>query len=1199
MTPPVLRVCPAPLLTFDQAGRPNSLAALNGIGFASRAVQRQGSQGSMKPPADPKMQHLIDVVLAAMPTILKDSNDDEEALSNLIAKLRMEMKPEDDDHKSKDERPSEKVKKDAQVVLRRIEDKRLEKRVHCAQIAPATFVSIAEEFDLPPGSIKPAQLVQALHKIGFDHVFDLRFAADVTIMEEASELLEKIKSGGKFPMFTSCCAGWQRLVEEDYPDLIDHVSSCKSPMGMNSALIKSMFAERSGIDVSQIVVTSIMPCSIKKVEAQRPQLQDPISKTDHVITTREIGQIFRAMNIDWDELDGSGPTGQFASWMGAGTGAGAIFGVTGGVMEAAVRTAYEFATGKTLEKVEVRDARGLFGVKEGERAPAPRRPPAPDAAPAPRAGALDVPGVGELKFCVVCGLTSIKRIMEMTRAGECPFHFVEIMMCQNGCISGPGQPKSKDKGIAKKRMQALYTSDERAVVRKSHENPAVKALYQEYLGKPLGEKSHHLLHTEFWPNHVKPENGHGHGHGHENGNGNGHAHDHMEKKALDASFSALTAGMHEEKEEAAHAEEAKPAAVVEYPPTVEWTLPPKAIRIIYGSETGNAESLARVVAKECAARGIAVKCTEADELEMDDLATVSTLIVVVSTAGQGEIPDNAKDFWTGISSKKHPPGWLRNLHYSVMGIGDSSYAHFNRAAVEIEERLAELGAHRFLARGVGDDQDEERFETGFEKWAPEAYKTLKLPPVKDDGSIPLPSHHVFLTAGPKEGGARKFDETWKPIVTDPMGQLIRVESNVRITPDGYDRDVRHIVFEVDQVPEPLKYTVGDALAIYARNDPEEVKAFLKFYALEPSDLITFKLNEHFKGDAKAKPPMGPQTSLLDYVRPPRRPAPLSSPAEACAERGLSGGAQFCDCVDVFGRPNLRFFGALAKFATDVHQRDELDSIARKTWRGTAAFSVLLKDLGHVTYAGVLQAYPSARPPLAQLLDMIPAIKPRYYSIASSPHVAVGKLELSIVIVDWEKPDKSVGFGTCTGYLRQLVDGPHWISVALKPGVGICMPPHPSTPIVMAGLGTGLAPMRAMVQERSFQVDHGKRVGWSVLFFGCRHSKGDYLYSDRWDEFVAKGALSHLRVAFSRDGPKKVYIQDKIAAEPELLYEAFVKRGGYFFFCGPAGRVPQDIRAAIETAMSEGGKEDGFTREMASKYIDEMRKTSRYIVEAWS
>eukprot|EP00741_Cyanophora_paradoxa_P007272 tig00001095_g7035.t1 len=232
----------------------------------------------------------------------------------------------------------------------------------------------------------------------------------------------------------------------------------------------------------------------------------------------------------------------------------------------------------------------------------------------------------------------------------------------------------------------------------------------------------------------------------------------------------------------------------------------------------------------------------------------------------------------------------------------------------------------------------------------------------------------------------------------------------------------------------------------------------------------------------------------------------------------------------------------------------------------------------VTYANLMSSYPSARPSLAQLLDLIPPIKPRYYSIASSPHVVPGELELSVVI---------------------LVDGPHWVPVALKPGVGICMPPHPSTPIVMAGLGTGLAPMRAMVQERWWQVVHGKRVGPSVLFFGCRHSKGDYLYSSKWDEYVQQGALYHLRVAFSRDGPKKVYIQDKIAAEPELLYDCFVKSGGYFFFCGPAGRVPQDIRAAIETAMSEAGKEEGFTKEMASQYIDKMRLQGRYIIEAWS
>eukprot|EP00741_Cyanophora_paradoxa_P007268 tig00001095_g7031.t1 len=1117
--------------------RPSSIASLaaaqkSSFHFASRASK---APEAGKPPGEERMKRLIDVVMAAIPKAMAEgAGDDEAAIAALVSNIKTSVL---EARGAEEQRPSSRVKKDAQVVLKRIEEKRLEHKVHCAQIAPAVFVSIAEEFGLAPGTLKPSQLVQALKRIGFDHVFDLRYAADVTIMEEGSELLARLKSGGPFPMFTSCCAGWLRSAEEEYPDLLKHLSSCKSPMTMNTSLIKSFFAKSIEADPATVVVTSIMPCTIKKVEAQRPQLLEAVHHTDHVITTRELAAIFRAMDLNWDDLDGAGPSSEFSSWMGPGSGAGGIFGVTGGVMEAALRTAYELATGKPLENVKIEEPRGLFGLKEG---------------------ALEVAGVGELKFCVVDGLTNIKRVMEQTRAGECPYHFVEIMMCTNGCISGPGQPRSKDKSIAKQRMNALYTADERAVIRKSHENPAVKRLYDEFLGQPLSHLSHELLHVEHWPHHKRPEGA---------ANGHGHGAEGMDKHQLQASFGALEKGLE------AGAAAAEPEVVYgegEAPEPVAWALPPPAARVVYGSETGNAETLARVVAKELAGRGVAVKCSEADELEMDELQGVTTLLLVVSTAGQGELPDNCKDFYSGLNPSKHPKNWLRNLHYSVMGIGDSSYAFFNRAAVMFDERLALLGAQRFRDRGVGDDQDEERFETGFEKWAPAVYKALKLPPMKEDSTVGPPSHKVILTTGPNV--TRKFEEGWRPILADGSAQLIRLDSNVRITPEGYDRDIRHLTFEVRDVPEQLKYTVGDALAIFPRNDPGETAAFLKWFGLEPTDLVSFKVNENYKGDAKPRPPLPPGTTLLDYV---------------------------CDCVDLFGRPNARFFAALAKFATDVHQREELLAMAAKSWRGTAAFAVLQKDVGQVTYASLMSSYPSARPSLAQLLDLIPPIKPRYYSIASSPHVVPGKLELSVVIVDWEKPDKSVGYGTCTGYLRQLVDGPHWVPVALKPGVGICMPPHPSTPIVMAGLGTGLAPMRAMVQERWWQVVHGKRVGPSVLFFGCRHSKGDYLYSSKWDEYVQQGALSHLRVAFSRDGPKKVYIQDKIAAEPELLYDCFVKRGGYFFFCGPAGRVPQDIRAAIETAMSEAGKEEGFTKEMASQYIDKMRLQGRYIIEAWS
>uniref|UniRef100_A0A7V4KEK6 4Fe-4S dicluster domain-containing protein n=1 Tax=Fervidobacterium pennivorans TaxID=93466 RepID=A0A7V4KEK6_FERPE len=345
-------------------------------------------------------------------------------------------------------------------------------KVYVAQTAPSVRVAIGEEFGMEPGSISTGKMVAALRRLGFDYVFDTNFAADLTIMEEGYELIGRLQNGGKFPMFTSCCPGWVNEMEKEWPELREHLSTAKSPQQMMSSVVKTYFAQKIGVKPEDIVMVSIMPCTAKKDEITRPQqLVDGIKVTDYVITTRELGKIIKLKGIPFVNL----PEEQYDSPLGTSTGAGALFGVTGGVMEAALRTAYEVLTGEKLPKLVFESVRGLDGVREAE---------------------IDIKG-RKLKVAIAHGMANVKKLLREMKEGKRYYDFVEIMACLGGCIGGGGQPKSLDPDILKKRAQAIYTIDELSVLRRSHENPDIIKLYEEFLEKPNSHIAHHLLHTHY------------------------------------------------------------------------------------------------------------------------------------------------------------------------------------------------------------------------------------------------------------------------------------------------------------------------------------------------------------------------------------------------------------------------------------------------------------------------------------------------------------------------------------------------------------------------------------------------------------------------------------------------------------------------------------------------------------------------------
>ncbi|HHV11545.1 MAG TPA: 2Fe-2S iron-sulfur cluster binding domain-containing protein [Clostridiales bacterium] len=341
------------------------------------------------------------------------------------------------------------------------------------QTAPAVRVALGEEFGAEPGTSVTGKMAAALRQLGFDRVFDTDFAADLTIMEEATEFLHRLQHGGKLPILTSCCPGWVKFFEHQFNDMLDIPSSSKSPHEMFGVIAKTYYAEKMGIDPNDIYVVSVMPCLAKKYEAARPELsQEGMPDVDTVITTRELAGMLKEANINLMKLQDE----DFDNPLGESTGAGVIFGTTGGVIEAALRTAYEWLTNETLERVEFHDLRGFAGIKEAS---------------------IKINGM-DVKIAVAHGLGNARALLENIREGKAEYHAIEIMACPGGCIGGGGQPYHHgNMDILKKRMEGIYKEDEGKVIRKSHENPYIQKLYKEFLGEPYGEKAHQLLHTHY------------------------------------------------------------------------------------------------------------------------------------------------------------------------------------------------------------------------------------------------------------------------------------------------------------------------------------------------------------------------------------------------------------------------------------------------------------------------------------------------------------------------------------------------------------------------------------------------------------------------------------------------------------------------------------------------------------------------------
>jgi len=375
-------------------------------------------------------------------------------------------------------------KSEAAAVIKALKDP---DKIVIAQIAPSVRVTLGEEFGMLTGSVVTGKTVAALRKCGFDLVFDVDVGADLTVLEEATELIERIRQDNRenpLPMFTSCCPAWVLFCEQFYPEILPHLSSTRSPQMMMGSLIKTYYARNSKLNPENIVVVSVMPCTAKKYEITRPEFsRDGIRDVDHVLTVRELAHMIKNLNIPFAGL----PDEDFDPPLGISTGAGVIFGATGGVAEAAVRTAYHYVTGKSLPQLEVREARGLKGIRETNFKL----------------------GDGKLAMALVNGLGNARKIAEMTLRGKSPYTFIEVMGCPGGCVGGGGQPYPVNDEVRSARTKSIYATDRHLPIRESHKNPVVQKIYRDFLYKPGSRKAEKLLHTKHYPFEYKLRKEHG------------------------------------------------------------------------------------------------------------------------------------------------------------------------------------------------------------------------------------------------------------------------------------------------------------------------------------------------------------------------------------------------------------------------------------------------------------------------------------------------------------------------------------------------------------------------------------------------------------------------------------------------------------------------------------------------------------------
>jgi sulfite reductase alpha subunit-like flavoprotein len=580
----------------------------------------------------------------------------------------------------------------------------------------------------------------------------------------------------------------------------------------------------------------------------------------------------------------------------------------------------------------------------------------------------------------------------------------------------------------------------------------------------------------------------------------------------------------------------------------------ESLSILYGSETGTTEQLATRFAGMCKSRGYAVELAELNDLSVEDLAERKNVVIMIATCGEGQIPQSALTLYEDLG--RADPGCLEGVNYSVFALGDKAYRHFCSAGYDYDTVMQELGANRVLGVGIGDDKDEDGLETGFSEWLPTWMDEVNAPADPRENDPPAPLFNL-VKADPLDAvGVRK----------PARSRHLPMEFNKRISPPDYPYSIRHIKFSDPE--ETLPYLLGDALAAYWTNDEARTREFLVAYGLDP--------NDHFQATPLEGASAGVKAERLDGV--------------------FSVLSLFTDLLDVFGRPSKNFLKELSKVAPAGSDKTKLKYLVSEEGKDDFAKDIVGESLN---FAEVLLKFPEAKPDLNQLITMLPIMKPRLYTIASSTRLTPGSIELTVITNDWETNSGNTKVGSCTDFFERHDTDKYEGTQAMDCGIspGSFQFGEPETPMVMTGTGTGVAPFLAFAKDRDWYIKQNgpERAGEMWLFFGCRNRGSDYILGEELDELAERNVLTHLRPAFSRDGPKKVYIMDKIKEEAVGVHSALVEKKGYLYLCGQAGDREKDVLDCVAKAFEIGG---GMSEKDARDELDRLIEEGRYCPELY-
>eukprot|EP00727_Mastigamoeba_balamuthi_P013156 m51a1_g8463 Iron Only hydrogenase - Cytochrome p450 reductase like reductase- fusion protein (1037) ;mRNA; f:434290-437721 len=1021
----------------------------------------------------------------------------------------------------------------------------------CVALVDSRFpVSLAKEYGPKARAVASGQLAMALKRAGFHYVFDSSFGALVAAAEDGAELAARLRPGWQvFPMLRTSCACWTHIAEQEFPAIMSHFSTCKPPQSLMGSLVKSFFSRKIGVPASEIFTMSVMPCTASKDEILRPYLKR--------YGFRDIAECAAFLKLSGvKRFDLSVP---FDAPLGLTSGAASPCGASSSVVRsvltaAAERVAVERPSSALQPSdVELLPRAGLDGVETYAAVVAGQR----------------------VRVGVVRGTANWRRALAALAQGgdlhQSGYHYIELL----GCTS---HPLADDGALADESQMVDDDEGEEGKTRaqgRLHAGAAVAQLYAELLGEPGGRLSRALVHAQAGPrevsvrdletalNGVPPIDGKPEPEALPEPPERKLAFDVFGAPAFGAgnadrvacaSASAVSAG--DGADDVVPVFYATAAGKTKYLASKfvralnEAQKPAKARPAIFASVfTASFDRLPTSQRLGSSLTLFAQLCPM-DTCNPADLEKVRTAFFFTCTQGDGDLPPMAAKLakWLDVQQRAAPLARLQRLSYAVFGLGSSNYTHFNGAARKLDEKLARLGATRIADVGLGDAAAKSSFDAAYDPWLSAVLEKTASGSGSGGGAADAEPRYRVVVGFDASCAQPPPPKTAYAVLTDKR----------ELTGLNYSRPVELV--ELELAGTGLEYEVGDDLAVHPENREDVVRLFLEWYGLNCDAVVSV--------------------------------VPVDPAEDAHVPAGVTVLGLFCRYLDLHVRPGRRFFEQLQRFATDPAQR------ARLARLGSAAGAQELEDYldDNPSYEDVLREFASAHPPLDRLVDMIPAVAPRLYSVASSPRAVGTRCQLLVGIpTEITRARGRLRGGLATSWISTLPVGSR-VPVSVVRGT-LRAPRDPAAPVLMCGLGSGLAPMRAVLQDRQADRDAGAAVGPATLYQACRYRESDFILQDEMQHYRDSGVLTtHVGVFSHQDPARFDTIDQEMRRNPAPVWEVLSRPNSHYYYCGLAAHnIPGKIEAAVVDACRAAG---GLSEEAARALVAEMKAQGRFLVEAF-